>query len=161
MDYEGHIIKSQEEGVLWKKMRWDHTLMIHREELEKKGFLTRFLLSVTWLRTVPFRYKGVLQLTDQVLTFAGRDMEERRDFCEDVLLTDIHDVYFSYSNVTEDLSNYDRYRPHWLKPLNIEYATREGMKTMILYANYHVGLFWASDNKEVFKLLRDRIPVSG
>jgi len=131
-------------------MKWENTLMAYEEDIKSRSFWDWIKAHTSFMKPL-HRYKGVLEIDEQKTTFIGRDVKVDKDFNLEIATGDITDIHFGFDDVFTGWE--DRAAP-WNKPLRVRYESKEGEKTIYLFANFHHKYgFRASDNKEVYEKL--------
>ena len=132
-------------------MKWENTLMAYEEDIKSRGFWDWIKAHTSFMKPL-HRYDGVLELTEQRVTFTGRDVKEKKDFKLEVEIGNITDIHFGFDDVFTGWE--DRAAP-WNKPLRVGYKSKEGERTIYLFVNFHrkYGMR-TSDNKEAFEELK-------
>ena len=132
-------------------MKWENTLMAYEEDIKSRSFWDWIKAHTSFMKPL-HRYDGVLELTEQKMKFTGRDMKEKKDFNLEVEFGNITDIHFGFDDVFTGWE--DRAAP-WNKPSRVRYKSKEGEKTVYLFANFHHKYGMRnSDNKEVFEKLK-------
>jgi len=138
-------------------MRWENTLMAYEKDIKSKSFGDWIKAHTSFMKPL-HKYEGMLELNGGKTIFKGRDPEEDRDFNLEIPIKDIADIYLGFDSVfrkREDRQTAIR----GFVPLRITYKSREGEKSLYLFANFHHSKYgWrTSDNKEVYEKLESSL----
>jgi hypothetical protein len=132
-------------------MKLENTLMAYEEDIKSRSFWDWVKAHTSFMKPL-HRYQGILELNEDKITFFGKDIKKDEDFKLEIAFADIADIHFGFDDVFTGWE--DRAAP-WNKPLRLKCKSKEGEKTIYLFANFHHkhGMR-ASDNKEVYEKLK-------
>jgi len=72
--------------------------MAYEENIESRDFWDWMKTHTSGFKPL-HKYEGVLELTDEKMTFIGKDVKDDKDFKLEIETRDITDVYFGFDEV--------------------------------------------------------------
>lgn len=132
-------------------MKWKNTLMSYEDDIKNRGFWDWIKAHTSFMKPL-HRYNGTLELNKETITFTGEDIKKNKTINLKIQTKDITDIHLGFDNIFKILE--DR-AVIWNKPLRIRYNSKDGEKTIYLFANFHYthGMR-SSNNSDVYKELK-------
>ena len=122
--------------------------MAYEENIKSRNFWDWIKAHTSFMKPL-HKYKRVLELYEQKMTFTGKDVKVDKDFNLEIATGDITDIHLGFDDV---FAGWEDGAAPWNKPLRVRYKSKEGEKTIYLFVNFHHKYgFRTSSNKEAYE----------
>ena len=131
-------------------MKWKNTLLSFDEDIKERSLIDWFKAHISGFKPL-HKYEGILELLEEKLVYAGKDIKDGKELKLEIKLKDIIDVYLGFDEIFKGRE--ERAWP-WNKPLRIKFKQDDVERTIYLFVNFHYKYgVRASDNEEVHEKL--------
>ena len=132
---------------------WENSLLIFEDDLKSKSWLDWIKAHTSGSKPL-HRYEGSLKLSEEYLSFEGKDIKENRRISLKIPIKNIIGIHYGF----DDLFKARDERSPWNKPIRIEYISNDTKKKVYVFADFGIKhLIRTSKNKEFYESLREMI----
>ncbi len=134
-------------------MKWKNTLAGYEKDIENRGFKDWLRAHTSWLKPL-HRYEGTLKLTEEKLSYSGKDVKKEEKIDLEIPLKNIENYHHGFDETFRRRED-RQIGLFGFAPLKIKYVTEGENKKIYFFAEFGRFPMRNTENEEVHKKLNE------